>query len=122
MCLFLYVCVNYYISSSLTASPNSLEHCFKVSGHFNFFFLEIPSLDIALTLVPGPGRLSPLAPRSAPLLLFFSDLPEIETALPDIETALPEKETALPEIETALPEIETYLPEKENARNRDFIF
>ena len=29
------------------------------------------SLDMALTLVRGPGRLSPLVLRSAPLLLFF---------------------------------------------------
>ena len=61
-----------------------------MSIHFKGFF-EIDSLDIALTLVRGPGQLPPL---------------EIETAQPKIETALPEIETALSEIETALPEIE----------------
>ena len=50
------------------------------------------SLDIALTLVRGPGRLSALAPRSAQLLLVFN-LPQIETALLQIETALPQIET-----------------------------
>ena len=37
--------------------------------HFNFFW-EM-SLDIALTLVRGPGWLSALAPLLVPLLLFF---------------------------------------------------
>ena len=62
------------------------------------------SLDIALTLVGGPGWRSALAPRLVPFL-FFSDLPEIETALLQIETALPEIKTDLPEIETAQPEV-----------------
>ena len=35
------------------------------------FLSEMSSLDIALTLVRGPGRLSAIAPRLAPLLLFF---------------------------------------------------
>ena len=64
------------------------------------FFSEMSSLNIALTLVRGPGRLSALATCLAPLLL-FSALPQIQTALPEIETALPEIEIALPEIETA---------------------
>ena len=42
------------------------------------------SLDIALAMVRGPGRLSALAPHFAPLLLYT----EIETALPEIETDL----------------------------------
>ena len=51
---------------------------------------------LALTLVRGPGQ----------LLVFFSDLLEIETVLQKIQTDLPEIETALPEIETTLPELQ----------------
>ena len=58
------------------------------------------SLDIALTLVRGPGWLSALAPRLAPLL--FSGLnSKNETALPEIQTDLPEIKTDHPEIEAA---------------------
>ena len=84
-----------------------------MSGNFNFFS-EMTSLDIVLTLVRGPGRLSALAPRSAQLLLVFN-LPQIETALLQIETALLQIETALPQIETALLQIETALPQIETA-------
>ena len=67
---------------------------FKGSGHFNLFFSEMSSLDIALTFVRGPGRLSTFVP-----FLLFSDMPEIATALPEIKTTLPEIETDLLEIE-----------------------
>ena len=50
------------------ALPSTRRRPFQVSGHF---FLEMSSLDIALTLVRGPGRLSALALCLAPLLLFF---------------------------------------------------
>ena len=60
---------------------------FKGSGHFNLFFSEMSSLDIALTFVRGPGRLSTFVP-----FLLFSDMPEITTALPEIETDLLEIE------------------------------
>ena len=42
----------------------------EMSGHLNFFS-ELFSLEIALTLVRGPGRQSALALRLAPLWLFF---------------------------------------------------
>ena len=42
---------------------------FKGSDHFNFF-PEMSSLDIAMTLFGGPGRLSALGARLAPLLIF----------------------------------------------------
>ena len=68
------------------------------------FFLQKLS-PWAYASVQGPGQMSALALRKAPLLS-FSDLPEIKTALLEIETSLPEIETSLPEIEKALPEIE----------------
>ena len=44
-----------------------LEHpVLKVSIYSKTFFSEIDSLHIALTLVQGPGQLSPLAPCLAP--------------------------------------------------------
>ena len=38
----------------------------KVSGHLKFLFSEVSSLDKALPMVRGPGRLSAIAQRLAP--------------------------------------------------------
>ena len=70
------------------------------------------SLDIALTLVRGPGWLSAETPHLAPLLLILRPATNIDCQA-EIKNALPEIETDLPEIETVLPEIETNLPETE---------
>ena len=49
-----------------------LEHpVLKVSIYSKTFFSEIDSLYIALTLVQGPGQLSPLAPCLAPFFYYF---------------------------------------------------
>ena len=62
------------------------------------FISKMVSLGMVFTLVRGPGLLTALATRLAPLLS-FSDQLEIEIALSEIETALPEIETDMPEIE-----------------------
>ena len=49
-----------------------LEHpVLKVSIYSKTFFSDIDSLYIALTLVQGPGKLSPLAPCLAPFFYYF---------------------------------------------------
>ena len=65
----------------------------KVSGHF--FFSEM-SLDIAFTLVRGPGWLSAFVPRLALLLLFFRpatnrDRPAVNRDRSSFDISLPQE-------------------------------
>ena len=68
------------------------------SSEIKVFISKMVSLGMAFTLVRGPGLLTALATRLAPLLS-FSELLEIEIALSEIETALPEIETDMPDSE-----------------------
>ena len=85
------------------------------------------SLDIALTLVRGPGWLSALAPLLVPLLLFFRpatnrDRPAANQDHPATNRDwLTQIKTAVPQIETALPQIEIMSSGLENKYQEDNI-
>ena len=81
-----------------------------------FFFSEMSSLGIALTLVRGPRRRSALTPRLSPLLLFFRpvtnwDRPAANRECPATNQERPAKNRERPAKNRERP-----------ARNRDIVF